>query len=122
MFDGNSTIQGAASELRGDSDEQFSIETVLLCSDLPRLVRTARISRIYDRLVDANEISRLTDTRLLSGDKPGQADTLMIRRKALRRYLGSFLTCVYIRLPGCAYTVEIDPDSRTVVHWECQQT
>ena len=31
------------------------------------------------------------------------------------------LICVFIRLPGVIYTIEIDPGTEEVIHWEWQK-
>jgi phosphoribosyl-dephospho-CoA transferase len=42
------------------------------------------------------------------------------RKKALMRYLDQRLVCVCLRLPGVIYTIEINPETEEVVHWEWQ--
>jgi len=44
------------------------------------------------------------------------------RAKSLTPCLRLRLPCVFIRLPGPHYTVEIDPDNDKIVRWEWQHT
>jgi hypothetical protein len=38
----------------------------------------------------------------------------------LSQYLDKTLICIYIRLPGVHYTIEIDPKMNRVIYWEWQ--
>ena len=40
--------------------------------------------------------------------------------QALHLYIGKMLACVYVRLPGVHYTIEVDVESCEVVYWEWQ--
>ncbi len=121
MFDDDSISSQADLDQSSEIYSPLDIQAVLLCSDLPEAVKVARIHYTCQRLIDANEISRLTDPKSLGNEDPILLQQLSARRKALSPYLGSFLTCVCMCLPGAYYTLEIDPISKSVVHWEWQR-
>ena len=104
-----------------DTGAVSAVELVLQKSSLPDAVRSAPVSRVFERLIDAREIERLTQPSPHSEDNPAVLDKLEIRRKALTNYLGTSLTCLLIHLPGAFYTVEIDTALMKVVHWEWQR-
>ena len=120
MFDSNSSFQLSDSDSGHSTNDSLDIESVLLRSNIPKEVRTAPISYFNERLINAAEISRLTEPTLLEKDDPKYVERLRHRRKALSAYLGSSLVCVLIRFPGVCYTIEIDPVSQAIVHWEWQ--
>lgn len=119
MFDG----QTANHEFEFDLDESLtaptSIESIVRKSaQLPQVVRSAEITKTYERLMDDNELDRVTNPLSIGANDDGEIDRLTKRRKVLRAKLGSYLTCVVVQLPGICYTIEIDENSSTVVHWE----
>ncbi len=87
---------------------------------IPLGVRTAAITRKFERRMDHGELQRLTNPQSLKNTNDEDLLQLRLRRRALRPYLGSSLTCVLIRLPGVCYTIEIDMIEESVVHWEYQ--
>ncbi len=109
-FDGNSELA-----------DSFGIESALRKSNLPRFVKTLPISHTSERIMDANEILRLTELGFYEKDNAERIERLRIRREALKKHQGSTLTCVLIRLPGVLYTIEIDPVNWSIVHWESQR-
>lgn len=119
MFDG----QTANHEFEFNLDESLttttSIESIVRqCCELPEVVRSAELTKIYERLMDDSELDRVTNPLSISVQDVGEIERLTKRRKILGAQLGSYLTCVVVQLPGICYTVEIDEDSRSVVHWE----
>lgn len=84
---------------------------------LPSLVIEANFSNIFDRVLDEATISALTDPSALP--KGISDERCKKRKKALMPYLGKRLIGVLINLPGVLYTIEIDPSSKKVIHWEC---
>ncbi len=121
MFDSNSSFPLSDSDSGHSTNDSLDIESVLLRSNLPKEVRAAPISYTNERLINASEISRLTEPTLLEKDDPKYIERLRKRRKALSDYLESSLICVLIRLPGVCYTIEIDPVSQSIAHWEWQR-
>ena len=117
MFDNNRTVDLVESDVDGASTVSV-IESILLNSGLPEIVKTAPITRVFERLIDSGEVTRLTQPNEHDCDNPVVVEKLRIRRKALTNHLGSRLTCLLIHLPGAFYTVEIDPSLMKVVHWE----
>ena len=120
MFEGSAAYE---SDFVGKNElvDSFGIESVLRDSNLPQIVRTSPVSQMFERLIDANEISRLTELGPNEKDNAERIERLRIRREALTKHLGSSLTCVLVRLPGVLYTIEIDPINWSIVHWEWQQ-
>ena len=121
MFDSNSSFQQLDSGSILSAPEPLDIGSILLLSNLPKEVKTARIAYTNERLINETEISRLTEPTLLEKDDPKYIERLRKRRKALSDYLESSLICVLIRLPGVCYTIEIDPVSQSIAHWEWQR-
>ena len=83
---------------------------------LPPAVVESRFARICDRVLDEKITAALTDP-----DQCPQEDAnkrCERRKKALTPYLGKRLVCVLINLPGVMYTIEIEPTSERVIHWE----
>ncbi len=121
MFDSSTFVETAVGDSNPATPEPFAISSILLSSDLPKEVRAARISHVRERLIDDAEISRLTEIGHSGSDDPELANRLRVRREALTSCLGSTLICLFIRLPGVGYTVEIDPMNEAIVHWEWQR-
>ena len=120
MFDDSSFLQPDY-DPSPSTPAPLDIELVLLRSTLPKDVRSTSVSRVFERLIDADEIARLTDPYQVEEYDSYYTNRIRVRRKALTNYLDSTLTCVLIRLPGVTYTIEIDPISHSIVHWEWQQ-
>ena len=110
-------------DFEGNSElvDSFGIESALRNSNLPQFVKTLPISQLFERCMDANEIFRLTELGFTEKDNAERIERLRIRREALKKHLGSTLTCALIRLPGVLYTIEIDPVNWSIVHWESQR-
>jgi len=99
------------------------VEAVIeCCSMLPTAVRSAPITSAFERILDYEEMDRLTNPESLERQDTNQLERLQLRRESLRPNLGLLLTCVLIRLPGIHYTIEIDRESGSVVHLEWQRT
>ncbi len=111
-FDGG---QSTYSVLDNDGPEAdfLDIESILRGSPLPKPAQSASITYVHERVMDSAEISRLCGCGTDS-----DAERLAKRREALATHLGKHITCVLIRLPGVSYTIEIDPISQQIVHWE----
>ena len=118
MFESNPSFQPSDNDT--DLSTPDSLESILLSSCLPKFVKTAPFSRAFEREMDAEEILRVTEPSQVHQSDPGYMERLRVRREALTLYSGSILTCILIRLPGVVYTIEIDPVSKSVVHWEWQ--
>ena len=80
-------------------------------------VVTAKFARIHDRFLEEEAISTLSDPAYCPHDDA--IERCEIRGKVLAPYVGKRLICISINLPGVAYTIEIDPFSARVVHWDC---
>ena len=120
MFDGQSLsrdLELIYSELEPDAPNIQSI--IQQCSELPDPIRSAEVDKSFDRMLDDNELDRVTNPMSVEDGDTAAMDRLIRRRKELRPFLGSYLTSAIIRVPGLCYTIEVDMDSETVVHWEC---
>lgn len=113
--------------LTGDiAFEQLAIEPITLqgivqnCSELPCQVKIAKFTFVEKRLIDKKLLHRLSNYQTTNNLAADSAIRLRRRREALSSYLGKDLICVLIRLPGVQYTIEVDPVSQNVVHWEWQ--
>ncbi len=93
-------------------------EVIKSCAELPFEVRKAKFTQVEERLIDECLLVRLTNQLSLESNATDLVDRLQFRQESLSPYLGSILTRVFIRLPGVHYTIEIDPITRAIVHWE----
>ena len=85
---------------------------------LPPEVLAAEFSYVHDRILDQQTIATLTDPS--SSTTSDSIKRHRQRRTALMPYLDKRLICVCIRLPGVLYTIEINPGTEEVIHWEWQ--
>ena len=106
-----------------DESETLDIHAIIQESNgLPPDVTNANIKSINKRVLNQRLLSLL-----VSQVAPQDSDSewqvrQQNRKKALSLYLGRALICVFIQLPGLHYTIEVDPKSERVVHWEWQKT
>ena len=100
------------------SAESVFVTAIRQCADLPNEVRKARFSYIKEHRIDQAFLSRLET----AGSHPERDTDRMARldrrRQSLSKFLERNLVCGYVRLPGVFYTIEVDPESAQVVHWE----
>lgn len=105
------------------ASEPLAIRRIIQkCIKLPPDVATAEFTRVDERVLDQRLLSFLVSE---SASKSNDADWVarqQCRKEALSPYLDRVLICVFIRLPGIHYTIEIDPELERVVHWEWQTT
>ena len=97
-------------------------EILRACAGLPSDVTDAEFTSVTERVLHQSLLADLLDPFTASSDDPGWDDRRRRRKTALTPYVGSVLLCVFIRLPGVHYTLEIDPELERVVHWEWQET
>ncbi len=90
------------------------------CIELPPDVSSADFTRVDERLLDQQLLSILASESVAESDEAKREVRQQCRKGALSPYLGKILICVFIRLPGVHYTIEIDSESERVVHWEWQ--
>ncbi len=108
------------------ASDYFAVEPVDLrtiiqdCPELPCEVKIAEFTYVEERVIDETLLHRLSSYQATDDGPPDWVIRLRRRREALSSYLGKDLVCVLIRLPGVQYTIEVDPVSQNVVHWEWQ--
>ena len=124
---GETIVKQQSLALSGDiAFDQLAIEPLTLreivqnCSELPCQVKIAEFTYVEERLIDEILLYRLSSYQATDDGSPDWVTRLRRRREALSSYLGKDLVCVLIRLPGVQYTIEVDPVSQNVVHWEWQ--
>lgn len=122
MLDGDAVEYEALLVDPAEESPDRDIREILKRSSLPTAVKCAEIRYEHARLMDAAMIERLTAIDHNPSSASDHSERLAMRRKALKQYLGSYLTCVLIRLPGAHYTIEIDTNKRRIAHWEWQRT
>jgi len=83
------------------------------CPDIPAEICEAQFTRVIERKIDRPLLQLFTE----DGQDPS-CPTMQHRIDVLSSYLDRTLICVLIRLPGVAYTIEIDPEEDRLVHWE----
>lgn len=110
--------EGVADSFAGETLDIRGI--IRECIELPPEVSSAEFTRVDERLLDQQLLSFLASESVPESDEADRVVRQQCRKGALSPYLGRILICVFIRLPGVHYTIEIDPDSERVVHWEWQ--
>lgn len=103
------------------ASETLDIRAIIQeCRELPPDVTRAKLTRVDERIIDRRLLSFLVGQSAPERRDPGWLDRQSCRKDALSPYLGRVLICVFIRLPGIHYTIEVDPELQRVVHWEWQ--
>ncbi len=87
---------------------------------LPEFVRHARFGQVNERLLDSKLFETIVSQRPIRAVETDWADRLQRRYDALHPHIGKKLACVFVRLPGVHYTIEVDVESCEVVYWEWQ--
>ena len=88
--------------------------------ELPIGVPETQFTQVCSRLLDDDLFKTLISQNKTHGSDSEWALRLQKRETSLAPFIGHFLVCVFIRLPGCHYTIELDPVASSVVHWEWQ--
>ncbi len=103
------------------SEDPFDLQSIVRSfSKLPPDIRRAAFTRVEGRLVDREILSKLTSQSAPTSELEDWDHRIRRRKAALTPQLGKLLFCVFIRLPGVHYTIEVDFESKQVVHWEWQ--
>jgi hypothetical protein len=103
-------------------DEPLDIRAILeTCKFLPTVVAQARLTSVVERVVDQELLGSLTSDSACPDNTSDWHGRRKRREAALSRYLGQALICVFIRLPGIHYTIEIDPEVGRIIHCEWQE-
>jgi hypothetical protein len=103
------------------ASETLDIRAIIQeCSELPPDVTRAELTRVDERIIDRRLLSFLASQSAPEHHDPGSLVRQSFRKDVLSPYLGRVLICVFIRLPGIHYTIEVDPELQRVVHWEWQ--
>ena len=93
---------------------------ILRHGEIPTAVVKAGISHRLDRVLSPALFDAIIAQPKVGGSDEAWAKRLYRRRVRLKRFVGRRLVCAFIRVPGAHHTIEIDPDSQNVVHWEAQ--
>ncbi len=88
------------------------------CPDLPAAVSDAAFTVRVERVMSASLLEMLTTQSVPDSYQGDWPERLSRRRRALTPYLNRPLICVFVRLPGAHYTLEIDASQPLIVHWE----
>jgi len=97
----------------------LDIRTIIQeCIELPPDVASAELTSVNERLIDQRLLSYLVNQSASESNDSDWVVRQRCRKSALLPYLGRVLICVFIRLPGVQYTIEVDPELERVVHWE----
>ena len=103
------------------ASETLDIRAIIQeCRELPPDVTRAKLTRVDERIIDRRLLSFLLGQSEAERHDPEWLVRQRCRKDALSPYLGRVLICVFIRLPGIHYTIEVDPELQRVVHWEWQ--
>lgn len=106
-------------DLNGLSEPELR-DIICQFGELPTAVRQAPFSFINGRVLDDDAFEVLISQSRSQGTMEDWTSRLQRRFASLRPYVGHYLICTFIRLPGIHYTIEVEPHLRRVVHWECQ--
>lgn len=123
MFESRNS--SASLERLGDRPESDSLDIRAIlgaCTALPPIVATVDFTRVNARIVDDELLKELSGDSADSRGTPDRSDRRKRRMRVLTEYLNKTLVCIFIRLPGVHYTIEIDPEMKSVVYWEWQST
>lgn len=105
-----------------DLNDRELREIISQVGELPNAVQQLQFTQTFRRVFDASTFAAATSQQKTSGTDDEWALRLQRRGTSLTPYIGQYLICVLIRLPGVYYTIEVDPGERRVVHWEWQST
>jgi hypothetical protein len=104
----------------GDEATNGPTEAVRAFEELPDFVRHAKFRQVNERVLNAKLFETIVSQRPMRDNETDWAGRLKRRQEALQPYIGKMLACVYVRLPGVHYTIEVDVESCAVVYWEWQ--
>ena len=103
------------------ASETLNIRAIIReCTEVAPDVTRAELTRVDKRIIDRRLLSLLVGQSAPERHDPEWLVRQSCRKDALSPYLGRVLICVFIRLPGIHYTIEVDPELQRVVHWEWQ--
>lgn len=121
MFKEQQSATPSEDNLQWHASETLDIRAIIQeCSELPPDVTRAELTHVDERIIDRRLLSFLVSQSAPEHHDPGWLVQQSCRKDALSPYLGRVLICVFIRLPGIHYTIEVDPELQRVVHWEWQ--
>lgn len=106
----------------GDLNEPELRDIIGQFGELPDAVLQVQFTHTNGRILDDYAFAVATCQLKMQGSDEDWAMRLRRRSTSLAQYIGQYLICVFVRLPGIHYTIEVDPDARRVVHWEWQAT
>lgn len=114
-------IDSATPAANAESTEHRLRRVLRQCKDLPEEVRAAKFTRVQQRRLDKALLTTLlTQGPPASGDENWDS-RLLKRKQSLLRHLDKVMHCIFIRLPGVHYTIEVDLEARAVAYWEWQR-
>ncbi|MEM9493161.1 MAG: hypothetical protein AAGC55_28690 [Myxococcota bacterium] len=87
-------------------------------NEIPDAVGRSRITYFEFRLLSSALLFDICTQHPLPGLEDEWSKRLQRRKAALQVALGRELLCAVVPQPGALYTVEIDPVTCRVVHWE----
>ena len=97
----------------------LDIRTIIKeCIEIPTDVASAEFTSVNERVIDQRLLSILLSQSASERHDSDWVVRQRCRKSRLSRYLGEVLICVFIRLPGVQYTIEVDPELKRIVHWE----
>ena len=102
------------------SSHALFVEAVRAAADLPTLLRdhALDVTGLEEHRFDESYIGFLDEQISLSPRGPEWTERLTRRRAALLPFCGITLLRGRVQVGEVVFTVEIDPKTRAVVHWE----
>ena len=105
------------------SAESVFATAIRQCEELPdEEVRNAQYAYIEQRRINRTLLDQLESQTPNAVGGPDWPARINRRRQALSPYCDRNLICGRDRLPGVYYTIEVDPETVRVVHWEWDDT
>lgn len=104
-----------------DSPNESLIKRAILGHpSIPSGVADSEVSHIELRKMTRQLYESLCASSTVPADDDRSSARLAKRRESLRELIGTRLLCAVVPLPGALYTIEVDPRTEAVVHWEWQ--
>ena len=121
MFDETGCTFSPDGHLDAETDKHSDLRRILSASkELPAAVVAADFTYVEERVIDKAILETLVGDPAYGSDAPDWVLRRKRRMLALSKYLDQFLICVFIRLPGIHYTIEIDPALGRIAYCEWQ--
>ena len=115
-------VEATLSAANAPEPETLIRKILLAHADIPNAVGESRITYFEFRVLSSEVLFDICTQHPIPGHEDEWATRLQRRKLALHKHVGSELLCAVIPQPGALYTVEIEPVTCKIVHWEWYAT